>query len=80
MKKEEIVNNYNGRAEKYAEMIDDIFNDIWDKILSKVSIPSKGTVLDLGCGTGKTLARVMQKQLDVNLTGIDLCPNMIMEA
>ena len=80
MKKEDIVKNYNARAGQYAEMIDDLFDDIWDRILTKVSIPQSGKVLDLGCGTGKTLSRIIRRQEDLNLTGIDLSPNMVVEA
>ena len=43
-------------------------------------LPAAGTILDVGCGTGKLLERAAGRWPGALLTGIDLVPEMIREA
>jgi SAM-dependent methyltransferase len=80
LKNEDIAKNYNGRAEQYAAMIDGLFDGIWNNILPRITIPQNAKVLDLGCGTGNNLSRLMHLGKALDLTGVDICPDMIVEA
>lgn len=39
--------------------------------------PEKGTVVDLGCGSGRFLAALAQRRPDLSILGIDLDPEML---
>lgn len=39
-----------------------------------------GSVLDIGCGTGRLLERLMTRHPEVSLTGLDIAPNMLQQA
>src|SRR3972149_409761 len=50
--------------------------------LRKQAARSKGTfrLLDIGCGTGKFLAKCLAKGWDMELVGLDMAYNMIYQA
>lgn len=52
--------------------------DRWrHKLVSIMDIPEDGTVLDLGCGTGKLTRLIANKLSGGKVVGIDLTPKMI---
>ncbi|MBI1833485.1 MAG: class I SAM-dependent methyltransferase [Candidatus Andersenbacteria bacterium] len=55
-----------------------LVKQIEDIVLTKA--PSDGTVLDLMCGTGYSLAELHKKRIDLVLTGVDLEPEFIQYA
>jgi len=54
----------------------------WDDILAGLELPKNGRVLDLGCGTGYAMSRIMSKFSghDLRFDGVDLSPDMIGKA
>lgn len=47
------------------------------QVFAKVLPSECQMVLDLGCGTGLELDRIWQKNPDIEVTGVDLCANML---
>lgn len=45
---------------------------IWDRLLRRVSLPSGGRVLDLGCGRGAVAIMTTTRFAEASVTGIDL--------
>ena len=53
---------------------------IWEKsyqMFSEVLPPNCQKILDLGCGTGLELDKILQKNPDMEVTGVDLCQSML---
>lgn len=42
--------------------------------LDKVSVPQEGEILDIGCGGGANLARLLTRSKDAKVTGVDYSP------
>ncbi|MBS3792383.1 ubiquinone/menaquinone biosynthesis methyltransferase [Candidatus Bipolaricaulota bacterium] len=52
--------------------------DRWrHRLVSIMDIPEDGTVLDLGCGTGKLTRLIADKVSDGKVLGVDLTPEML---
>lgn len=56
------------------------YQAIHQRLLEYVRLPSSPLVLDLGCGTGKLLARLADKFPDLKAIGGDLSPEMLKKA
>jgi ubiquinone/menaquinone biosynthesis C-methylase UbiE len=54
-----------------------IYQAIHKRLLSKVDLPNRPNVLDLGCGTGRLLERLATEFPDLRATGLDLSPQML---
>ena len=74
------MDNNNAGAKYY----DDIYGKYIDDDLTKKEvdliislIPKNGSVMDLGCGTGRHLIELSKKEIDV--LGVDMADNMIKE-
>ena len=51
--------------------------DYGDLIIQEISKIVKGDVLDFGCGTGKIILKLLEKNLDISLTGLDISENQL---
>jgi len=54
-----------------------IYQAIHKRLLSKVDLPNRPNVLDLGCGTGRLLERLATEIPDLRGTGLDFSPQML---
>ncbi|QOV22309.1 class I SAM-dependent methyltransferase [Anabaenopsis elenkinii] len=54
-----------------------IYQAIHKRLLEYVDLPQGANLLDIGCGTGKLLNRLLSKFPDVRGTGLDLSPEML---
>lgn len=66
----------------FAKRLDDYEEhmSIWEKsyqIFAEMLPAECRKILDLGCGTGMELDRIWQRNPDVEVTGVDLCQNML---
>ncbi len=50
------------------------------RLLLNALAPADTRVLDIGCGTGKFAARVLQRFPETQVWGLDLCPGMLGQA
>lgn len=57
-----------------------IYQAIHKRLLTKVELPERANVLDLGCGTGRLLERLATEFPDLRGTGLDFSPQMLREA
>jgi len=57
-----------------------VYQAIHQRLLSFVQLKAQAHVLDLGCGTGKLLKRLLAKYPEVTGTGLDLSSEMIHQA
>ncbi len=75
----EVIKAYKRVADKYDALVEDHMESIWESILGKLNISENSRILDLGCGTGRTLHRIMSKYKlpKLRLEGVDLSPEMI---
>jgi cyclopropane fatty-acyl-phospholipid synthase-like methyltransferase len=55
-----------------------LYSDTFDEFAKM--LPSKATVLELGCGPGNVAKYLLAKRSDLDILGIDLAPGMIEEA
>lgn len=72
---EEMADFFTKRLHDYEEHM-----SIWEKSyqIFAESLPADcGKLLDLGCGTGLELDRIWQKNPEIEVTGVDLCQNML---
>ena len=46
-----------------------------DRLLARLDVPAGGTVLDLGCGSGAWVRRLVATRPDVHATAVDLVPH-----
>lgn len=51
-----------------------------DDLIAALKPPSGGTVLEIGCGTGRNLVTLAQRHAGVNLFGIDISVEMLASA
>jgi SAM-dependent methyltransferase len=80
--KKEIVEKYKRIAGDYDREYDARLTGIWDEILAELELPKNGRVLDLGCGTGYAMSRIMSGfgGYALRFDGVDLSPDMIDKA
>lgn len=69
-------------GEFFAKRLDDYEEhmSIWEKSYQMFAemLPLEcQRILDLGCGTGLELDKIWQKNPHIEVTGVDLCPNML---
>jgi len=78
----EIAEKYAQRADKYESLYEDKFDAIWNDILPRINIQEDARVLDVGCGTGRTLRHIMDwfQRNRLQVKGVDLCADMIAQA
>lgn len=68
-------------AYNYDILITTVFYQaIHRRLLQFVSLPSQAKILDLGCGTGKLLNRILGQFPEVFGIGVDLSPQMLRQA
>jgi len=81
MRKEDIARLYKDPI-TYSTTIDPHFESIWNDLLDKLVLPENSYILDLACGTGKTLGQIAKrnKHRKIYLEGVDLSPEMVTEA
>jgi len=73
---------FNSRAETYENhmLVDLGLHEFYEEIANFVEIDGVNLkLLDLGCGTGLELERLFAKYPDMQVTGIDLSPEMLKE-
>jgi S-adenosylmethionine-diacylgycerolhomoserine-N-methlytransferase len=51
-----------------------------DRLIAKLDVPEGGTVLEVGCGTGRNLIQVAQRYPTVRLFGLDISEAMLATA
>lgn len=56
------------------------YQAVHKRLLEYVDLPTNAQVLDLGCGTGRLLERIVQKYPHITGTGFDLSPKMLQKA
>lgn len=72
---EEMSDFFTKRLDDYEEHM-----SIWEKsyqIFAEMLPAECRKILDLGCGTGMELERIWQRNPNVEVTGVDLCQNML---
>lgn len=72
---EEMSDFFAKRLDDYEEHM-----SIWEKsyqIFAEMLPAECRKILDLGCGTGMELDRIWQRNPEVEVTGVDLCQNML---
>jgi SAM-dependent methyltransferase len=71
---------YNHHVDEYVKKFlhFDLYHDTYDSFLSL--LPHHATVLELGCGPGNVVRYFSTKRPDLQITGIDLAPEMIRTA
>jgi ubiquinone/menaquinone biosynthesis C-methylase UbiE len=68
-------------APRYDCLLTTVFYQaIHQRMLEFAALPPDGSVLDLGCGTGRLLQRLAQQYPDLWGTGLDLSPQMVVAA
>jgi len=77
--KQGIIDKYKRLARGYDAEYDAHLAGLWDEGLSGLKLPKNGRVLDLGCGTGATMAKLMSRFSgdQLRFDGVDLCPEMV---
>ena len=48
-----------------------------DRLIERLDVPPGGTVLELGCGTGRNLARAARAYPDARFFGLDISAGML---
>jgi S-adenosylmethionine-diacylgycerolhomoserine-N-methlytransferase len=51
-----------------------------DRLIARLNVPPGGTVLEVGCGTGRNLIAVAKRYPDARLFGLDISEAMLMTA
>lgn len=51
-----------------------------DRMIDKMDVPDGGTVLEIGCGTGRNLAQIARKWPEARLYGLDISEEMLKSA
>jgi len=76
----ETVNIYNQYVSNYINKFInfDLYNDTFDFFLEL--LPRNSRILELGCGPGNIVRYFLEHRIDLQITGIDLAPEMIKNA
>lgn len=76
----ETINVYNQYVDNYINkfMDFDLYDDTFDYFLDL--IPQNSRILELGCGPGNIVKYFLERRSDLQITGIDLAPEMIKKA
>ena len=72
---EEMSDFFTNRLHDYEEHM-----SIWEKsyqLFAEILPSEVSKILDLGCGTGLELDKIWQKNPNIEVTGVDLCANML---
>ncbi|MGB8191516.1 MAG: methyltransferase domain-containing protein [Chitinophagaceae bacterium] len=79
-KHQHTIDIYNQHVQNYVNKFMDLglYKDTFDYLLE--NIPADGNILELGCGPGNVVKHLKSKRSDLQITGIDLAPEMIKEA
>ncbi len=76
--KEKSKRTFNNLASDYEKTWDGINSIImYEAVLEKVFLRDLTSVLDVGCGTGIILSKIIKQNESVHAFGIDLSPNML---
>lgn len=51
-----------------------------DKLIDELDVPYGGTVLEIGCGTGRNLIKIAQRWPDCRVYGVDISSEMLKSA
>ncbi len=51
-----------------------------DRLIDDMNVPEGGTVLEIGCGTGRNLAQIARKWPEARLYGLDISEEMLKSA
>jgi S-adenosylmethionine-diacylgycerolhomoserine-N-methlytransferase len=51
-----------------------------DRLIAEMDVPDGGTVLEIGCGTGRNLVQIARKWPDARLYGLDISEEMLKSA
>ena len=51
-----------------------------DRLIARLAVPANGTVLEIGCGTGRNLTTIARRYPSSRLFGIDVSSNMLCSA
>jgi S-adenosylmethionine-diacylgycerolhomoserine-N-methlytransferase len=51
-----------------------------DRLIADMDVPDGGTVLEIGCGTGRNLAQIARKWPEARLYGLDISEEMLKSA
>lgn len=51
-----------------------------DRLIREMDVPDGGTVLEVGCGTGRNLIRIARRYPDARLYGLDISAEMLKSA
>jgi S-adenosylmethionine-diacylgycerolhomoserine-N-methlytransferase len=51
-----------------------------DRLIDEMEVPDGGTVLEIGCGTGRNLAQIARKWPEARLYGLDISEEMLKSA
>lgn len=51
-----------------------------DRLIAEMDVPDGGTVLEIGCGTGRNLGQISQKWPEARLYGLDISEEMLKSA
>lgn len=51
-----------------------------DRLIDEMDVPDGGTVLEIGCGTGRNLAQIAKKWPEARLYGLDISEEMLKSA
>lgn len=75
---QETFNTWNKIASLYQEkfMDLDLYNESYDFILNE-GLKHGAKILEIGCGPGNITKYLLSKRPDLNISGIDIAPNMI---
>jgi ubiquinone/menaquinone biosynthesis C-methylase UbiE len=75
-----VMEKYALAANQYEDIFDAHLDRVWhDALTKKLRILPGMRILDLGCGTGRTVRRLVSayEGHKLHVTGVDLCPEMI---
>lgn len=77
--KEKSINHFNSNAKEYDNSFDGKFVKVmYQSLLEELEKDEKGKLLDVGCGTGNVLCKLVNGKRE--LFGIDLSENMVEES